>query len=109
MSRRDCHPTNVGCVRNVPGEQAGPKGNWSEDRHPVVVGRSLSIQPGGKCGPKATQDEHQERGNHLGTLQMVDYGVGASQCTNPRWLGWSKKPRPRVMPGICRLGPRWME
>ncbi len=71
-----------------------------------LIGRSLSIQPGGKCGPKATQDEHQERGNHLGTLRVVDRGVGASQCTNPRWLGWSKKPRPQVMLGICRLGPR---
>jgi hypothetical protein len=69
----------------------------------LLISRSLITQPGGKCGPKATQDEHQERGNHLGTLRVVDHGVGASQCTNPRWLGWSKKPMPRVTPGICRL------
>jgi hypothetical protein len=67
------------------------------------------IQPGGECDSTAAEHEHQERGNPPRAL--LPRAGGAGRCAEPQargMVGWPKQPKPGVMPGIRRRGPRWL-
>src|SRR5438552_16326464 len=67
------------------------------------------LQPGGQCDSTAAQHEHQERGNPPWALRLVDGGAGTALPQARGRARWPKQPRPGVMPGIRRRGPRGSE
>ena len=67
------------------------------------------LQPGGQCDSTAAQHEHQERGNPPRALRGVARGAGTALPHARGRERWPKQPRPGVMPGIRRRGPRWSE
>jgi len=64
--------------------------------------------PADSAALQLAQDGQQERGNHPVLFATLPRSRRQPMYESG-WLGWSRKRMPWVTPGICPLGPRWME
>ena len=94
MKRRELEPAKAAVKRR-------PKREMSPFDHVLMryVVTARYVGHGVEYHPKVTENGHTEQGNPSGALSG-DAGAG-DRAASPDGVGYPKKRRPRVMPGIC--------